>query len=459
MLLLLLAVLIGAAVFYGILQLEIPGLWQFVLVVIEMATLSQFMVKRYGFQSEMGLVLLKSTRGVDIIESLAKNERLLNVIADIGAAMSYGLLSFALMRKNASPATAAIGLVLLAVILVFAAPVAFALLLQSIRGGEMGGSVSAVSDNPDIGFWAIAAVVLIGGLFLFILMGIIFYGIVVFRALVLSVFFGTPDIGNTAAGGTFLIPGVNLPLVEGIFALAIVMIVHEGAHAILARVARVPILSSGIVLFGILPVGAFVEPDEKKLASVDGKRQTRVLVAGPTANLITALLFFLAFMGFFYTTAGFREEGLLVTSGLESVSEGQTVIYAIAGERIDPASIDIANFSGFNLPKNSEVELLTNKGAVLRETDANGKMGITFTVLRKDSLFAVYSVPFLGFIYTILGLSIALNFVVGAVNILPIPLFDGYRIIDVNIKNKTIVKALSYTALFFFILNFLPHLF
>ena len=455
MMLLLLLVLLAFVIFYGILQLDIPGSWKFLLVVIEMLAVNQILIKKYKFPSEMGLVLLKNNGGIGIIDDLARHGKAFDFISDVGTTASYGLMSFLLMRRNVSALSMASGLILLGLLVVLVAPVALAFLMQvaSLGSGEQ--SVGQMANGSNIGFLLVLGLIVAGGLFLLILFGLAYYGVVVFTAIVESIAGVSDRISDTAPGGALLLPGVNLPLFEGILALAIVMVVHEGAHAVLARIGKIPVLSSGIVLFGVIPIGAFVEPDEKKLFKTEPVRQTRVLVAGPTANLITSLLFFLLFMGFFYTTQDFREEGLLVSSGLEK----GTIIYAIGGNEIDPYAINLANFTGFNLPKNSEVELQTSKGTIVRETDENGKMGITFTVLRKDTIFAAYSVPALGFIYMVLGLSVALNFVVGTVNILPVPLFDGYRIIDANIKNKLIVNALSYSALLFFVLNFLPLLF
>lgn len=455
MMLLLLLVLLALLIFYGILQMDIPGSWQFFLVVLEMLAVNQILIKRYKFPSEMGLVLLKSKEGISAIEEMARHRKAFDFMADLGATASYGLLSVPLMRRNVSLASAAAGMALLAFLVVLVAPIALAFLLQVANIGSSEKSVGSMANGSDIGLYLVSGIILAGGLFLLILFGLVYYGVVVFTAIIESLTGISDRLAHTAPGGALLLPGVNLPLFEGILALAIVMVVHEGAHAVLARIGKVPILSSGIVLFGIIPIGAFVEPDEKKLFRTDPERQTRVLVAGPTANLITASAFFLLFAAFFYATADFREEGLLVSSGLEK----GTVIYAINGQDVDPYAMSLENFTGFNLPANSEVELETSKGTILRETDGNGKMGITFTILRKDYLFAVYTVPALGFIYVVLGLGVALNFVVGTVNILPIPLFDGYRIIDANVKNKIIVKALSYSALLFFVLNFLPLLF
>jgi Zn-dependent protease len=60
---------------------------------------------------------------------------------------------------------------------------------------------------------------------------------------------------------------------------------------------------------------------------------------------------------------------------------------------------------------------------------------------------------------TILGLTFALNFVIGTVNILPLPFFDGYRLLELNVKNKMVVKAVMSLVLVAFLVNLLPNLF
>ncbi|MFN7991334.1 MAG: site-2 protease family protein [Candidatus Micrarchaeia archaeon] len=450
MIILLITVVAALALFYIILQLDISGGLKFALVVIEMLAVSQVFIRRYRMPSELGLVLLKSNEGIGIIDRLAKNEKAFNFLADIGSSMSYGLLSLALMKRNASPLTLVIGLALLAFLSLFVAPAALSFLLYSAGLGGTSSTAASSVAGDSIGPMVVGGVLLAGGLFLFILLGIVYYGFVVFSALVKTLFFGSDAIAKTAAGGDLLLPGINLPFFEGILALAIVMVVHEGAHAILTRIAKVPLKSSGIVLFGVIPVGAFVEPDEKKLLNADAEKQTRVLVAGPTANMVTASAFFLIFMAFFLSTADLRQGALYIYSGMPS----GTLVYQING-----TPVESINFTTLSLPKNGTVELLTNRGTVQKSTNESGKMGITYSMAGRDTIFSRYTEPALQFIYTTLGLIVALNFVVGTVNLLPVPLFDGYRILDVNIKNKMIVKAISYAALFFFVLNFLPRFF
>jgi len=378
--LLLLLIALAAVMFYAILQLEISGILKFFLVFAEMVVVGQVMIKRFRMPSEMGLILLKSKRGLAVIEKLAKNKDAWHFMADAGAVAAYGLSS-RLFIKDGSAKSLMAGLALLAFVSYIVAPTAFVFLFDVLDIGGVEKSVSFISDYQDMGMIIVALILLVGGFTLFILSGIIFYGGIVLRATLESVFFGQDTISGISPGGTFLLPGINLPLFEGILALVVVMIVHEGAHAVLSRIAKVPLLSSGLVFFGIIPIGAFIEPDEAKLAKVDAKKQTRVLIAGPTSNLLSSVVFFLLFAAL-----------VLAINNIEALHTG------VVG-------------------------------------------GAT------------------AFIYVTLGLTFALNFIVGAVNLLPLPLFDGFRAFDINVKNKLVVKTVMYITLFFFIMNFLPWLF
>ena len=87
---LMLIVAVALVLFYIVVfQLDIPGLWKFIIIFAEMATVSQLFIRRYKLPSELGLVLVKSKSGVEIIDSLAKHERVFNFMADAGAVLSY----------------------------------------------------------------------------------------------------------------------------------------------------------------------------------------------------------------------------------------------------------------------------------------------------------------------------------------------------------------------------------
>ncbi len=98
-----------------------------------------------------------------------------------------------------------------------------------------------------------------------------------------------------------VIPGVNefLPLTvagEIILGLVIGMVVHEGGHGLLCRVEDIEIDSMGLALFTIIPIGAFVEPDEESRSESSRGAQTRMFAAGVTNNFaLTAITLALLF--------------------------------------------------------------------------------------------------------------------------------------------------------------------
>lgn len=94
-----------------------------------------------------------------------------------------------------------------------------------------------------------------------------------------------------------VIPGVNefLPLSvapEIVAGLLVGMVVHEGGHALLCRVEDIEIESMGVALLALLPVGAFVKPDEDSVDAAERGPRTRMYAAGVLNNLIVTLITF-----------------------------------------------------------------------------------------------------------------------------------------------------------------------
>ncbi len=89
------------------------------------------------------------------------------------------------------------------------------------------------------------------------------------------------------------IPGLNptLPLIYGVIALIVAMVVHELGHGIQARANGVHVDSSGL-LYGIVPLGAFVEPNEENMKSKSRRAQMDIYTAGISVNTVTALVCF-----------------------------------------------------------------------------------------------------------------------------------------------------------------------
>jgi membrane-associated protease RseP (regulator of RpoE activity) len=101
-----------------------------------------------------------------------------------------------------------------------------------------------------------------------------------------------PSVGNAVS---LVLPGVNvpglgvLPFWYWLISIFIIATVHEFGHGIVARAHKIPVLSSGFVLFGPI-IGAFVEPDEKKMSAESDINQYSVMAAGPFSNILLAIL-------------------------------------------------------------------------------------------------------------------------------------------------------------------------
>nr|WP_309221740.1 site-2 protease family protein [Halorussus sp. MSC15.2] len=106
----------------------------------------------------------------------------------------------------------------------------------------------------------------------------------------------------TQPRNVLVIPGVNpfLPLSvagEILLGLFVGLVVHEGGHAIMCRVGDIEIRSMGLAALAVLPVGAFVEPDEESRRNADRGSQSRMFAAGVTNNFAVTLAAFLLLFG------------------------------------------------------------------------------------------------------------------------------------------------------------------
>lgn len=164
------------------------------------------------------------------------------------------------------------------------------------------------------------------------------------------------------------IPGINplIPVGYGIVALAIAIVVHEFSHGILTRVARVRIRSLGVIAV-IVPIGAFVEPDEEKLAKLSKKKRARVYAAGPMANLVMAFVCALIFSFGFMGTVEPVEDGMVIM--------GVTKDHPAEEAGLKPwmliTAVETANFTADRIVTNddfNDVMARTKAGEVLHIT-------------------------------------------------------------------------------------------
>jgi membrane-associated protease RseP (regulator of RpoE activity) len=94
----------------------------------------------------------------------------------------------------------------------------------------------------------------------------------------------------------FLIPGVNefIPSTFAVWtALVLTIAIHEFGHGILCRIEGIKVKSTGLLL-AVIPIGAFVEPDEEDLEKTHGMPKMRMFGAGIANNLTVGIVCFIA---------------------------------------------------------------------------------------------------------------------------------------------------------------------
>ena len=490
---------VTAAGFYAAVASGAPSLAKFFLALGILACCGFSLQKVLGLEGEAGMLLLRTKRGLAQIDRIAQSApRLWGFLADAGLVVGFGLASLYLFRKRV-PSTAFItGFLCLLVLWQYVLPAAPALAIQLINipesskaVGIAGASGAELAANPLVS--AVLLAFSIGLQFAVMLGGVAFAAVIsialkavqtiVVIALFAGSFVSTPSAPNgdilahEGPGITPIIPGIQIPFTEGILALIVMLVVHEGAHAVLARVAKIPLNSAGVVLFGILPMGAFVDPDEKALQKMPDAPQNRVLVAGSSANLVTAVLFLGAFLAFQYAAIAANPsahvgEPYVAISGVSAngsaygVLEAGMVVTRWRGTNISTVS-DFATASN-NTAANSTVAVVTDRGEFNLTAGENGKVGVgvlesahTFADLVRSSEASNPAVPFL---FNFLGLCFVLNLLVGMMNLIPVPPFDGYRIAALRLGGKKLyrnLKAIDALVLFIvmaFAVNLLPWL-
>src|SRR5581483_1648290 len=120
-------------------------------------------------------------------------------------------------------------------------------------------------------------------------------GVLVFVLLVASLwqYVAAPrEAAANAPAPEFLLglPGVNplIPVGYGLVALLVALVIHEGSHGVMAYVGRMRVKALGLLVL-VIPVGAFVEPEEEDLLRATSREKNRVFAAGPTSNIFLAL--------------------------------------------------------------------------------------------------------------------------------------------------------------------------
>lgn len=261
--------------------------------------------------------------------------------------------------------------------------------------------------------------------------------------------------------------GIFIPGSYALIALLVTILAHELAHGILSRVHKIDLKSTGLLTLGILPIGAFVEPDEKELEKRHSIQKMQIFSMGSFANfLVGVTAFMLIFAVAPISNSLVKSDGMLilnVTEGYpaDGILTSGMVIYEINGKSTRTQELFMNATSA--LKPGDEISLLTNEGEFRLKTtnDPNNE---------SRAIFGIMFIPDISLIgKIIIFVTIALfwifffNINIALVNLLPIAPFDGWRMIKevmltFDIREKT-AKNLIYGILAFTLILFLINTF
>ena len=342
------------------------------------------------------------------------------------------------------------------------------------------------SVKPGLIVLLILAPFMVGGIpasvstLLFGLMGAAYYllGLSAYNILLSYLNGGTPMPGIGP-----VIPGVPIgpyyiPFFSGWLSIILIFLIHEGYHGVVALRRKIPIKDAAMVLLTIVPVAAYVMPDEDKFQKADPSTKTAILSAGPTSNVFAylpaaILLLILNPILLPYITSVQHSYvlGVAVKSVPDTIDINNAPHPSLVKGKIFPGdmilSIDgkpVKNFSELvSAVREAEGNTLTitvlHGGVEKNITIPNrGYLGIRgFEVKWRESPPLPYrAVTFLLNFLSLFGL---LNLMVAVVNALPFSILDGGQSIEEWGKKRGVkIKPLKWLALLLLVINGLPWL-
>ncbi len=450
---------IGALLYSGI-----SYLWKASLTILVLYALSKYTARSINAESMFGAYLLSSKKGISTIYKIADSHpKLWNALADWGMVIGFGAVA-KYFFKNISKKTVIIGIVSILFVLYIMLPFSYLAFSFINLPQTSSGSVSGQqATGINIAAYALTAIAVIGGFAGFIAATLVYsswsilYSIAAFAA---SAVQSTPNYGiiaSQAPGVAPIIPGINIPLAAGVIALALILVVHEFSHGILARVARIKIKRVGLLVFGLIPIGAFVEPEEKKVKKLKKDLSNRIFIAGVSANMLTAMLFFVVMMFFaLYVIPSIMTQSVVVTA-VEANSPAYNTI-PVGSTILEWQGVKISNISSFvgvaglDKPFNN-ISVVTNKGTFSLISNAAGKIGVYVNEQSFPKQGILSGTGY--FAYSVAALSFLLSFLIAVVNLLPIPGFDGFRIYG-SVMSKKNLRLLGSIAILALVINALP---
>jgi len=270
----------------------------------------------------------------------------------------------------------------------------------------------------------------------------------------------------SVSGVSYPAPIVGVPFWYWIIGIFIIVFVHESMHGIFARLYNVRIKSYGLITFFVLPIGAFVDPDEKQLGKLSTIKKLRILSAGSFINIVLGMIFLIFAIGFF--SSFYEEKGVNFSETIKDLPAYNVglngTIYAINGREVKTIQ-DLSKVLNETKP-GSKIQITTTKGVFTLETISRPDsqpgsyigIGNASTDVDIKGDLTMYKAPLDWFYGLLIWLHI-LNLGVGIANMLPIKPLDGGLFYEevlkkyVGDKSKRLIKVISLLVALLFLFN------
>jgi membrane-associated protease RseP (regulator of RpoE activity) len=263
---------------------------------------------------------------------------------------------------------------------------------------------------------------------------------------------------------TLLIPGVTIRsvpnLVYFLLAAPIVLVIHEVAHGIVARLEKIKVKSGGFAII-IALIAGFVEPDEEEFNRARRISKIRVIAAGSTSNMlfsfiIVGLLLFNPSFGnilealsptvrglFYNDPIGVPIVSVIEGSGAEKAGiKAGDIIVGINDTQIrtpqDLAKVKLTPGEQVNVKVLRDGELINLQVTIGRaEDDPNrGLIGIVRDMFPYMPPKVNFWIPWPQEVFMFLLWLWMLSFFIGIFNMLPMLPLDGEKYISSLVENK-----------------------
>ncbi|MEE9323664.1 MAG: site-2 protease family protein [Candidatus Aenigmarchaeota archaeon] len=291
-----------------------------------------------------------------------------------------------------------------------------------------------------------------------------------------------PGIGEEGFGFFFPGTGIFIPFWQALIAIICLLVPHEFAHGVLTRCHKIKLKSAGILTVGPIPIGAFVEPDQKEMEKHEGKARMRIYAAGSFTNLIVsviALLLIALVMAPMVNTIT-EPTGMMITNVINGTPAHGVLERGFVIKEINSMqTLDIEFFQSAvsDLRPGQTTTLLTTNGTfslTLVEHPSNSSKGYMGIDLQekfeiKDEFRGEYRMQadVILFVAPTLFWVFFLSFNIALVNLLPVIPFDGGKMFEefmqefgISKKRKNmLLKIVIAIILMLLLVNALPLLY